>query len=254
MHLQWRPSAEWRLLSFACGVFAAEPTPVESAKPMVGTAEHGHVYPGATVPFGMVQLSPDTRLDTWDGCSGYHYSDKTILGFSHTHLSGTGCADLGDIRVTPLRGKIPPMKGHGCPQAFSHDDEIATPGYYRVTFTDPKIKAELTATAHAGFHRYTFPQGETPRLLFDLGHGIASDPVEGKFVVEKEHGHQRISPQPRLGRRQDLLFRRRVFPAVRIATASEVNDKPLAADAKEAKGAVARRRTSISRTPASRSW
>lgn len=165
---------------------AAEPTPVESAKPIVGTAEHGHVYPGATVPFGMVQLSPDTRLDTWDGCSGYHYSDKTIMGFSHTHLTGTGCADLGDIRVQPIRGEIPPKKGYGRPQAFSHDNEIATPGYYCVTFTDPKIKAELTATAHGGFHRYTFPQGATPRLLIDLGNGIASDPLEGKFVVEND--------------------------------------------------------------------
>ena len=68
---------------------------------MVGTAEHGHTYPGATVPFGMVQLSPDTRLESWDGCSAYHYSDSAILGFSHTHLSGTGCSDLGDIRFTP---------------------------------------------------------------------------------------------------------------------------------------------------------
>jgi predicted alpha-1,2-mannosidase len=172
-------------LASAC-VFAADPAPVDSVRPMIGTAEHGHVYPGATVPFGMVQLSPDTRLDTWDGCSGYHYSDKTILGFSHTHLTGTGCADLGDVRVQPIRGEIPPKKGYGRPQAFSHDDEIAKPGYYSVTFTDPKIKAELTATAHAGFHRYTIPQGETPRLLIDLGNGIASDPVEGQFVVEKD--------------------------------------------------------------------
>ncbi len=87
---------------------------------MVGTAEHGHTYPGATVPFGMVQLSPDTRLETWDGCSAYHYSDSAILGFSHTHLSGTGCSDLGDIRFTPLSGKIPKMEKRRLPlQVFA---------------------------------------------------------------------------------------------------------------------------------------
>lgn len=180
------PSALAAVLCLSAGAFATDPSPVDSAKPIIGTDDHGHVYPGATVPFGMVQLSPDTRLDTWDGCSGYHYSDKSILGFSHTHLSGTGCADLGDIRVQPIRGEIPPKKGFGRAQEFSHDNEIAKPGYYCVTFTDPKIKAELTATAHAGFHRYTIPQGETPRLLIDLGNGIASDPAGSQFVVESD--------------------------------------------------------------------
>lgn len=166
-------------------VTAAEPTPVESVRPLIGTGGHGHVYPGATVPFGMVQLSPDTRLDTWDGCSGYHESDKTILGFSHTHLTGTGCADLGDVRVTPLSGKIPDQQVRGYPQAFSHADEKASPGYYGVIFSESKIKAEVTATAHAGLHRYTFPKGKPAHLMFDLGRGIASDPVEGCLTVEK---------------------------------------------------------------------
>ena len=150
----------------------------------MGTSEHGHVYPGASVPFGMVQLSPDTRLDTWDGCSGYHYSDHTILGFSHTHLTGTGFADLGDIRVAPISGKIPAQQLRGYPQEFSHADEQTTPGYYRVVFSHPRIKAEMTATAHAGFHRYTFPKGQEAHLVFDLGRGIASDPVEGRIVVD----------------------------------------------------------------------
>jgi predicted alpha-1,2-mannosidase len=221
-------------LTSAC-VFAAVPTPAESAKPIVGTDEHGHVYPGATVPFGMVQLSPDTRLDTWDGCSGYHYSDKTILGFSHTHLSGTGCADLGDIRVQPISGTIPEEQQRGFPQAFSHHNEQATPGYYCVTFTKPKIKAEMTATAHAGFHRYTFPKGEVAHLMFDLGRGIASDPVEGKIVVEKNtvisgyrHSH---------GWANDKTFYfvaefSRPFDGYGF----EVGRKALPADAKEGKG------------------
>lgn len=136
----------------------------------------------------MVQLSPDTRLESWDGCSGYHYSDPAILGFSHTHLSGTGCADLGDIRVTPQVGEIQPPKakdGYHC--AFSHKDESARPGYYTVTLQDPKVKVELTATARAGFHRYTFPAEEPAHLVFDLDRGIGSQPAEGSVTVEKDN-------------------------------------------------------------------
>ena len=155
-----------QLGSRAC--LAGEPTPFESVRPMVGTAEHGHTYPGATVPFGMVQLSPDTRLESWDGCSAYHYSDRQILGFSHTHLSGTGCSDLGDIRFTPLSGQIPKMERDGYHCKFSHNDETAKPGYYKVTLQDPKIEVELTATPHAGFHKYTFPAGEVARLASTL--------------------------------------------------------------------------------------
>ena len=107
--------------TLAC--LAADTDSVESGSPDDRHGRHGHTYPGATVPFGMVQLSPDTRLETWDGCSGYHYSDPAILGFSHTHLSGTGCADLGDIRFTPLSGKIPKMEKDGYHCRFSHKDE-----------------------------------------------------------------------------------------------------------------------------------
>ena len=146
---------------FACCLpsLGKEPSPVQSALPMVGTDAHGHVYPGATVPFGMVQLSPDTRLETWDGCSGYHYSDKAILGFSHTHLSGTGCGDLGDIRITPHRCRTPAEEGKGRLPPASSRTTRKRPGQ-AITASrsrDRKIKAELTATAHAGLHRYTFP-------------------------------------------------------------------------------------------------
>ena len=96
------PVAFCSLLALPPACPAAEPTPLEAAQPIVGTATFGHTYPGATVPFGMVQLSPDTGLTGWEHCSGYHYEDKAILGFSHNHLSGTGCPDLGDIRITPL--------------------------------------------------------------------------------------------------------------------------------------------------------
>lgn len=165
---------------------AAEPTPLASTRPMIGTAEHGHTYPGATVPFGMVQLSPDTRLVSWDGCSAYHYSDKAILGFSHTHLSGTGCSDLGDIRFTPLSGKLPKMEGDGYHCKFSHQDETARPGYYRVTLQEPKIDVELTATAHAGFHKYTFPAGNVARLALDLNRGCQDAPIAGEVKIESK--------------------------------------------------------------------
>jgi predicted alpha-1,2-mannosidase len=170
---------------------AAEPTPLESARPMIGTAEHGHTYPGATVPFGMVQLSPDTRLKTWDGCSGYHYSDKAILGFSHTHLSGTGGGDMGDIRITPVllsaggAPRRPDKAGYQC--AFSHNDETARPGYYRVMLQDPPVKVELTATAHAGFHRYTFPAGKGGELVFDLVRGVDTKAFDSMVRVETDN-------------------------------------------------------------------
>ena len=177
------------LLAVTCARGAA-PSPVDAVHPMIGTSAHGHTYPGATVPFGMVQLSPDTRLGTWDGCSGYHYSDSAILGFSHTHLSGTGCGDLGDIRLTPLTGSSsgdwPKADKDGYHLRFSHDQETASPGYYRVQLQEPKVLAELTATAHAGMHRYTFPVGKAAWLVIDLARGISNQPIEGSIVMESK--------------------------------------------------------------------
>src|ERR1043166_6910458 len=103
--------------------------------PFIGAGGHGHTFPGAIVPFGMVQLSPDTRLTGWDGCSGYHYSDSRIYGFSHTHLSGTGISDYGDILLTPMVGRN--YSGH-----FQHQNEIATPGYYSVKLDEDDILVE----------------------------------------------------------------------------------------------------------------
>ncbi|HET6979151.1 MAG TPA: GH92 family glycosyl hydrolase [Pyrinomonadaceae bacterium] len=131
--------------------------------PFIGTGGHGHTFPGAIVPFGMVQLSPDTRLTGWDGCSGYHYSDSKIYGFSHTHLSGTGISDYGDILLMPTLGKEPSGR-------FQHRNETATPGYYSVKLDDDAIFVELTTTARVGFHRYTFPKTEAATIRIDLGH------------------------------------------------------------------------------------
>ena len=137
--------------------------------PFIGTGGHGHTYPGAVVPHGMVQLSPDTRLEGWDGCSGYHYSDSFIYGFTHTHLSGTGCSDYGDILLMPMNGDpSPDNKIYGSP--FSHANEKAAPGYYEVKLDDGNIKAALTATTRVGFHKYTFSTNGNNNIILDLKH------------------------------------------------------------------------------------
>jgi putative alpha-1,2-mannosidase len=144
--------------------------------PFVGTGGHGHTFPGATVPFGMVQLSPDTRITGWDGCSGYHYSDSVIYGFSHTHLSGTGISDYGDILLMPSVGQVflnalsDERTDKGYASKFSHQNETARPGYYSVKLDDDNILVELTATARAGLHRYTFPRTNQANILFHLSH------------------------------------------------------------------------------------
>lgn len=138
--------------------------------PFIGTGGHGHTFPGATLPFGMVQLSPDTRLEGWDGCSGYHYDDQRIYGFSHTHLSGTGVADYCDVLVLPFQGKTQ-WKNTAYASPFSHSSEQAWAGYYAVTLEAHNIRAELTATRRCGIHRYTYGHAnKAPRLLLDLEH------------------------------------------------------------------------------------
>ncbi|MFZ4462381.1 MAG: GH92 family glycosyl hydrolase [Bacteroidales bacterium] len=155
--------------------------PVHFVDPFIGTDGHGHTFPGATVPFGMVQLSPDTRKDSWDGCSGYHYSDSLILGFSHTHLSGTGVGDYGDIRLMPTTGELILDAGNdqspGYRSAFSHKREVAKAGYYSVYLSDYQIFAELTATKRSGMHRYTFPSSKKSQILVDLFESVTSEQI-----------------------------------------------------------------------------
>ena len=138
--------------------------------PFIGTGGHGHTYPGASMPFGMMQLSPDTRLEGWDGCSGYHYSDSLIYGFSHTHLSGTGIADYCDILLMPFTGEVQ-WKNSGYASPFSHKNEKASPGYYEVLLDKNNIKAALTTSVRSGMHRYRFAADATEgRILIDLKH------------------------------------------------------------------------------------
>ena len=171
---------------------APSPVAVEKAvdfvNPFIGTGGHGHTFPGATTPFGMVQLSPDTDNKNWDWCSGYHYGDLSVMGFSHTHLSGTGASDLGDVLVMPTVGEIryqagdKTKPGSGWRSRFSHDAEGAEAGYYWVDLQDYGIKAELTATPNAGFHRYTFPEADRAHITIDLYHKIHGEDVKDSEI------------------------------------------------------------------------
>ncbi|ARK12858.1 GH92 family glycosyl hydrolase [Fibrella sp. ES10-3-2-2] len=152
--------------------------------PFIGTGFHGHVFMGANVPFGAVQLGPTQMSQGWDWSSGYHYSDSLIVGFAHTHLSGTGIGDLGDILLMPTTGPIRLARGtsanseSGYSSRFSHADETARPGYYRVKLQRYNIDVALTATERVGLHRYTFPRSENAHILIDLGEGVGDRPVE----------------------------------------------------------------------------
>ncbi|MBS1512135.1 MAG: GH92 family glycosyl hydrolase [Bacteroidetes bacterium] len=165
------------------------PNLIQYAKPIIGTAKMGHTFPGATVPFGAVQLSPDTDTIPYEFngkynpavyqyCAGYQYSDKTIAGFSHTHFSGTGHSDLGDFLIMPTTGALQLNPGtadhpeNGFRSTFSHDNEIAEPGYYKVKLDEPNVTAELTATTRTGFHQYTFPQTDQAHIILDMMSGI----------------------------------------------------------------------------------
>ena len=148
--------------------------------PYIGSGYHGHVFVGTSVPYGMVQLGPNNIHKGWDWCSGYHYSDSILIGFSHTHLNGTGCTDLGDILIMPLN-EIRTPRGNqddvrdGYASRYSHDNEIARPEYYSLLLDRYNIKAELTATDRVGFHRYTYPDGKPASILIDLREGNGSN-------------------------------------------------------------------------------
>lgn len=160
-------------------------SPLKYVDPFIGTDGHGHTFPGATVPFGMVQLSPDNPSKGWDWTSGYHYSDDQLLGFSHTHLSGTGVGDLLDILVLPFRGNYIERRKNKLERVvttYSHDNETASPGYYSVDLPEEKVRAELTVTERTGVHRYHFNGTESAKLLFDLGYAQNYDKSVATFM------------------------------------------------------------------------
>ena len=175
---------------FSCAEKELPKEYTDSVNVFIGTGGHGHTFPGATLPHGMVQLSPDTRLFGWDACSGYYYGDTSIMGFSHTHLSGTGIGDYGDILFMPVVGEKPLIAGtaenpdEGYRSRFSHEQESARPGYYQVLLQDDSINVELTATLRAGLQRYTYPKASDARLIVDMEPTI--------------HGHQHPVTQIRV--------------------------------------------------------
>jgi predicted alpha-1,2-mannosidase len=164
------------LVVCSTAAWAGSGDPARHVDPFIGTGGHGHTYPGATLPFGMVQLSPDTRLTGWDGCSGYHFSDDVVYGFSHTHLSGTGVSDYGDILLMPMTGEPRLDNGAeagpdlGYASRFSKSSERAEPGWYAVHLDDYDVDVELTVTERTGLHRYVFPEGEPAHVIVDLAH------------------------------------------------------------------------------------
>jgi len=156
----------------------------------IGTGGHGHTFPGATLPFGMVQLSPDTRLTGWDGCGGYHFTDSIVYGFSHTHLSGTGVSDYGDVLLMPFTGKTHFNNGAddkpGYRSKFSKASEKAAPGYYAVNLLDYNINVELTTTLRAGFHKYQFKSNDDKKVILDLAH---RDMLTDSKIIEVDEYH-----------------------------------------------------------------
>ena len=181
----------------ACTASPAAEEPLEDlaryVNPKIGTGEHGHVFVGANVPFGMVQVGPTSITQAWDWCSGYHDSENSVIGFSHTHLSGTGCGDLFDITFMPVTGPTRPERGSlddPASGAWSYGDrsrEIAEPGYYSIPLTRYGIQAELTATSRVGFHRYTFPATDDAAIIIDLENGGCWDRLTGaEFETETD--------------------------------------------------------------------
>lgn len=183
---------------FTLSISFAQTDYTKYVNPLIGTKNMGHTFPGATVPFGMVQLSPETNQqsmhkedgsyngETYRYCSGYQYEDSTIFGFAHTHMSGTGHADLGDLLVMPTVGALnlnpgnAEEAGSGYFSRFSHDTEIAEPGYYAVNLEDYKVLAEMTSSERVGFHRYTFPETQEAHIILDMVYNIYN--YEGKNV------------------------------------------------------------------------
>lgn len=214
-----------------------ELSPVSHVDPFIGTAAHGHTYPGATVPFGMVQVSPDNGKDGWDYSSGYHYDDSVLAGFSMTHLSGTGIGDLADLSFMPLTGTK--RDSAAVYSTFSHENESASPGYYSVEM-DNDIRVELTASKRVGFYRYTFPDQSDQAVSLDLGFAINWDtPTETYIEVVNDHLIAGYRFSSGWARNQRVYFAAEFsepFSEVIIENAGETLTNPSHAEGRETHG------------------
>ena len=191
--------------------------------PMIGTGGHGHTYPGATVPFGMVQLSPDTRIDgSWDGCSGYHYSDNVIYGFSHTHLNGTGVSDYGDILLMPTMGE-PSLDSKVYSSTFSHNNEKASAGFYSVKLDKNNIDVRLTSSTRVGFHEYTFNESGLANIILDLNH--RDKLLEGRIRVIDDKTIEVLRRSEAWARDQYIYARIKFNVPVKIGKVKSENTK-----------------------------
>jgi len=207
-----------------------EADPITSVDPFIGTGGHGHTFPGASVPFGMVQLSPDTRLEGWDGCSGYHYTDSVVFGFSHTHLSGTGVSDYGDIllmptsKVTRLENGYPDRITGGYASRFDKSTEVASPGYYKADLIDHDLQVELTAGTRCGIHRYTFKPEQERYVVVDLQH--RDQLLDSKLTVSGSHEIEGYRISNAWAREQHVYFVAS-FSQPFLQTESAENDRRL---------------------------
>ncbi|MFY7665258.1 GH92 family glycosyl hydrolase [Flavobacterium sp.] len=193
--------------------------------PFIGTGGHGHTFPGATVPFGMVQLSPDTRIDgSWDGCSGYHYSDTIIYGFSHTHLNGTGVSDYGDILLMPIMGE-PSFDNKIYSSTFSHSNETASAGFYSVKLDKHDIHVRLTTSARVGFHEYTFNKSGLATIILDLNH--RDKLLEGSIKVIDDKTVEVLRRSEAWARNQYVYARIEFNVPMKVSRMNKVNSESL---------------------------
>jgi predicted alpha-1,2-mannosidase len=200
--------------------------------PHIGSGGHGHVFVGAHVPFGAVQVGPSNFYKGWDWCSGYHYGDSVIIGFPQLHLSGTGIGDLGDILIMPYMGDVKLNKGvetkrySGYSSKYSHRNEKARPGYYAVKLDDYGVEVELTATERVGFHKYTFPKGENARIIIDLKDGINDKATDTYIELADRYTIKGYRSSSGWAKKQQVFFAIRSSLPIRDFAVYD-NEKPL---------------------------
>ncbi|MDR3217524.1 MAG: GH92 family glycosyl hydrolase, partial [Dysgonamonadaceae bacterium] len=239
-------------VSFLNGFSANGQRLTDYIDPFIGSGGHGHVFVGASVPFGAVQVGPSNFFKGWDWCSGYNYRDSVIIGFPQLHLSGTGIGDLGDVLIMPYMGEIKLNKGvetqrySGYSSQFSHENEIARPGYYSVKLDDYGVEVELTASERVGFHKYKFPQKENARIIIDLKEGLNDKSTDTYIELADKYTIKGYRMSSGWAKRQEVYFAiRSSLPISDFAVYDD--DRPLGA--KKGKGASIRGLVTFAKAP-----